>query len=398
MNEKNQSYIQSVVLEGYKSIQHTKIDFEQGLNIIIGKNGSGKTNFLEFLETALSFSFRESSFSYNLKLYKSNNYLNWLVSVNQSNSFNFLIKEYLIIDKEEVVNKEREASVDNELQKYAFYIDTEVSHRKLRPIKRVIKYDVQKISFLKTPNVITIDFSLKGLSSSSYPDDIIFSIKNTILNFFEHILNLKNNLKEISEYHQEPYEILEYLKISENLKSNLKKFSNIKDVKFSNFIIPQITEHKETIAGKNPKESFYIKIDNMQLTFLVNDKWLFWNDLSDGSKRLFYIIAEICDLSEGIILLEEPELGIHPHQLHLLMQFLKEQSETKQIILTTHSPQVLDILHVNELNKIIIAEMTEEGTKLRHLTEKQKKKAVRYMEELFLSDYWVQNAGLEDEE
>jgi len=90
-----------------------------------------------------------------------------------------------------------------------------------------------------------------------------------------------------------------------------------------------------------------------------------------------------------IILLEEPELGIHPHQLHQLMQFIKEQSREKQIILTTHSPQVLDVLEPDELDRVIICHYdSKKGTQLRHLTEKEINKAKKYMKDDFLSDYW----------
>ena len=43
------TYISRVQLKGYKSIRDLAIDLLPGLNIIIGPNGSGKTNFLTFL-------------------------------------------------------------------------------------------------------------------------------------------------------------------------------------------------------------------------------------------------------------------------------------------------------------------------------------------------------------
>ena len=49
-----QAYISKVHLKGYKSIRDLEIDFKPGLNIIIGPNGSGKTNFLEFLVDVFS--------------------------------------------------------------------------------------------------------------------------------------------------------------------------------------------------------------------------------------------------------------------------------------------------------------------------------------------------------
>ena len=58
-----QAYISKVHLKGYKSIKDLEIDFKPGLNIIIGPNGSGKTNFLEgLLNQALLPKFREKSF------------------------------------------------------------------------------------------------------------------------------------------------------------------------------------------------------------------------------------------------------------------------------------------------------------------------------------------------
>jgi predicted ATPase len=105
---------------------------------------------------------------------------------------------------------------------------------------------------------------------------------------------------------------------------------------------------------------------------------------------LFYIIAEVT-YSNGLILIEEPELGIHPHQFNLLLDFLREQSENKQIIISTHSPKALDHLEPNELDNILITYYDlKRGTQIRHLTSRQKTKAKSYIKEVgFLSDYWM---------
>jgi energy-coupling factor transporter ATP-binding protein EcfA2 len=49
----SQNYISKVHLKGYKSIQDVEIDLLPGLNIMIGPNGSGKTNFLEAINSLL---------------------------------------------------------------------------------------------------------------------------------------------------------------------------------------------------------------------------------------------------------------------------------------------------------------------------------------------------------
>ena len=42
-------HIKSAKLNGYRNIRNTKTEFCEGLNIIIGPNGCGKSNFLWFL-------------------------------------------------------------------------------------------------------------------------------------------------------------------------------------------------------------------------------------------------------------------------------------------------------------------------------------------------------------
>ena len=79
------------------------------------------------------------------------------------------------------------------------------------------------------------------------------------------------------------------------------------------------------------------------------------------------------------------------------MQFLKEQAKEKQIIITTHSPQVLNILSENELDHIITTRYdAEKGTTMHHLTEEQKQVAHNYIEEgLSLGDAWVYSTQFE---
>ena len=48
MNDNKKAYISKVHLKGYKRIRDLEIDFKPGLNVIIGPNGSGKTNFQAF--------------------------------------------------------------------------------------------------------------------------------------------------------------------------------------------------------------------------------------------------------------------------------------------------------------------------------------------------------------
>ncbi|AMJ64188.1 AAA family ATPase [Hymenobacter sp. PAMC 26628] len=147
-------------------------------------------------------------------------------------------------------------------------------------------------------------------------------------------------------------------------------------------------------------------IKGLVLEYQVNSQWLSFGLLSDGTKRLVYILAEILapDVvalnkntdeitvydKRKIILLEEPELGIHHSQLHKLLQLIREASSESQIIMTTHAPQVLDMLGADELDRITICSLDpEKGTQFHKLSEEKQEQAHVYMKEVgFLSDYW----------
>ena len=177
--------------------------------------------------------------------------------------------------------------------------------------------------------------------------------------------------------------------------AELRKYTPIEDIKISSNM---------SIYYNSIQREFIVK--GFAFDFKILENWLPFHALSSGTQRLFYIISELVTPSsttefnkEGalgapefdqIILLEEPELGIHPHQLHLLLNFLREQSEKHQIIITTHSPQVLDMLKEDELDRITICELHEtKGTQFRKLKKTQIVDARRYMKEVgFLSDYW----------
>jgi predicted ATPase len=121
-------------------------------------------------------------------------------------------------------------------------------------------------------------------------------------------------------------------------------------------------------------------------------EWYTWNELSDGTRRIVWLVLNILTTDKKIILIEEPELGIHPKQLFQLMEFIKEQSETKQFIITTHSPEVLNVIESDKLERIKIARYDAERktTVIESIPEKRQKLIQKHMAETGqLSDYWV---------
>ncbi|MFS8067349.1 MAG: AAA family ATPase [Byssovorax sp.] len=66
-------------------------------------------------------------------------------------------------------------------------------------------------------------------------------------------------------------------------------------------------------------------------------------DLSDGTIRFLLLLAILGNPTPGsLISIDEPEIGLHPSMLPIVAELAVDASERTQVILTTHSPQLLD--------------------------------------------------------
>jgi predicted ATPase len=65
-----------------------------------------------------------------------------------------------------------------------------------------------------------------------------------------------------------------------------------------------------------------------------------------------------------IILIDEPELGLHPFAANLLASMLRSMSKKRQIIISTQSAEFLNEFAATD---IIVVDRTQTGTEFRHL-------------------------------
>lgn len=78
--------------------------------------------------------------------------------------------------------------------------------------------------------------------------------------------------------------------------------------------------------------------------------------LSDGTLRFLGILVALLTAPEGTtILLEEPDVGLHPARIHLLAEVLESipRSRGIQVIATTHSPTLLAHLSADALANVV---------------------------------------------
>ena len=92
-----------------------------------------------------------------------------------------------------------------------------------------------------------------------------------------------------------------------------------------------------------------------------SDAYFDASSLSDGTLRfiaLTTLLLQPASLRPSVVLLDEPELGLHPHAITLLASMLKQASVGSQIIVATQSPVLLDHF---EPEDVIVADRVEGG-------------------------------------
>ena len=88
---------------------------------------------------------------------------------------------------------------------------------------------------------------------------------------------------------------------------------------------------------------------------------------SDGSLRLFALMTLLNlppEMLPDVLLLDEPELGLHPAAITLVGSMIKVQATKRQVIVATQSPLLVDVF---DLDKILVLELQNGRTEiLRH--------------------------------
>lgn len=93
--------------------------------------------------------------------------------------------------------------------------------------------------------------------------------------------------------------------------------------------------------------------------------------LSDGSLRYLSLLAILLDPTPPpLVVIEEPELGLHPDVLPTLRDLLVEASAACQLVVTTHSTQFVDAM-TDHADSVLVCEKNEGVTTLARLSQSE---------------------------
>lgn len=330
--------LQKVSIQNFKSLKDVTLELQK-VNLLIGPNNSGKSNFLKALER-YSILFKDIGGAG--QLLKLDDYFAKLPF--QEISFSFSIYDYKLLPIHHIAQFQYSDN-RSQLLKRDFYIANE-------------------------QNDLSDDEGEK--------DKIVREInkKSTLCysNFFHNLTIYKPDPNSF----QKPYPILpNQLLINYNASNLVAFFDALRDEYPENYKAIENDLHKciPELSGLRFENVEINKHDNLfkiygDKTFKrlglydKNNKLTYWADeLSEGT---LYFLALLCIVHQPnppkLLLLEEPEKGIHPRRIHEVMKFIFQLAEDKdiQVIMTSHNEHVLSEFAIIP-EAVFIFDKDEEG-------------------------------------
>lgn len=137
----------------------------------------------------------------------------------------------------------------------------------------------------------------------------------------------------------------------------------VDDIKFNVYEIPNSS------IKVQPGGSIRTIDSNRRLivpTFVIDNLQLSPNQLSEGTYKTLALTFYILNDDTDLLLIEEPEVCVHHGLLGSIIELLLDQSDTKQIIVSTHSDFVLDKLAPHN---VVVVQKSNGGTYTQSLSK-----------------------------
>ena len=143
-------------------------------------------------------------------------------------------------------------------------------------------------------------------------------------------------------------------------------------------------------------ESLHTRIFGNTVELIVNETGMTGalpaSRLSDGTIRFIALLAILCHPNPPpLICIEEPEIAMHPDSQDLVVEMLHNASERTQLIVTTHSPWLIDRLSAKP-EQVVVCERDRhpaDGTQFKRFTRKDLKD---WLEDQPLGEVWMAGA------
>ncbi len=110
--------------------------------------------------------------------------------------------------------------------------------------------------------------------------------------------------------------------------------------------------------------------------------------LSDGTINITAIILALYFEKKSLLIIEEPERNIHPYLMAGLIHLIKDASEQKQIIITTHHPEIVKHACLHEL--LLVSRDSDDFSTISNPSENDEVKTF-LKNEVGIEELYIQN-------
>jgi predicted ATPase len=110
--------------------------------------------------------------------------------------------------------------------------------------------------------------------------------------------------------------------------------------------------------------------------------------LSDGSLRficLVTLLLQPIELLPDTLLIDEPELGLHPYAIAVLADVFKQVAEDKQVIVSTQSVELINALAPED---VIVVEQDDGASTFKRFTQAE---LADWLQEYSMGELWLRN-------
>ncbi len=336
MRKREQLHLTEVKINNYKTLRDVSISLEP-LNVLIGANGSGKTSLLELfdiLSVGMSNNLKNAIFSKGgLVGLRSHG-----ININEPLSIELIAGRYRYIIKLKAVNQSYIVEMEQLKIDGKLLIDrtaTKANYRKnskLIPAKKADGFDEAELLLAQAPR-----WNMKEI-------DEFRDYLGSLADFVTFYAGLGSNIRLPQML--EPGWLMPAIDGSKlipalyNIKSNHKDtYNRIEEALRSAF-----SEFKEL-------DFRIVSLGQASLVWRENGGLEFFhNQLSEGTLRFLCLVTLLLSPNlPALVMIDEPEISMHPEMLMIIAGLLQEASKRSTIFVATHSDRLIKWLEPHEL-------------------------------------------------
>ncbi len=355
--------LESIEIKGFKSIKDQKVELRP-LNVLIGANGAGKSNFIQVFDflrnivheelqifTAkkggadklLYFGRKQTEEIYVKLKFGQNGYM-CRIQPTDEDYFTF-VEEYCSF----LGSGHSEPFID---PLGSGQIETNLNERLQRPKSVVAQYVIDGLKSWGIYHFQDTSESAKVKSTNDINDNAYFRYDAA---------NLAPYLYLLREKHPDYYkEIVSIIKL-------VAPF-------FEDFILrpTPMNENKIMLEWKEKNSDMYFNA----------------HSFSDGTLRFICLAVLLMQPTEYLpstILIDEPEIGLHPYSISILAAMMRKAAAETQVIVSTQSVTLLNQFTPED---IIVVDREDSATEFRRFTEDE---IATWLDDYSMGDLWEKN-------